>query len=158
MLLVEDYLVVGGAPFLAQHLPALLHCLRLPLGVDAGSAAGGGVAERGLGPVVRVMETLLVGYPEEGTRCVLVLVLVLGGLGFRSQCSPADHLHTTSISPTRALIDAGVHGRLLQQSLAPPPSSPSASAVSLAARVQFLSVLARSLLTAPTVFLPYLDR
>lgn len=33
MLLVEDYIVLGGSAFLQQHLPALLHCLRLTIGV-----------------------------------------------------------------------------------------------------------------------------
>lgn len=33
MLLFEDYIVLGGSAFLQQHLPALLHCLRLTLGV-----------------------------------------------------------------------------------------------------------------------------
>lgn len=68
MLLLEDYLVVGGAPFLGQHLPALLQCLCLALGV--GRSGSGGVTERGLGPVVRVVETFLVGFPEEASRYV----------------------------------------------------------------------------------------
>jgi hypothetical protein len=133
MLLLEDYIVVGNAAFLQEHSPSLLRCLRLALGVEGG--AGSGVAERGLPPVVRVMETLLVGFPEEGAR---------------------------------ALIAAGIHDRLLQQSLGPSTTAATAAsppggggggaAVSPAMRVQFLSVLARSLLTAPGVVFPYLQR
>lgn len=66
MLLLEDYLVVGGAPFLGQHLPSLLQCLCLALGV--GRSGSEGVTERGLGPVVRVVETFLIGFPEEASR------------------------------------------------------------------------------------------
>lgn len=71
--------------------------------------------------------------------------------------------HLPPLRPThRALVDAGVLDRLLQQSLVPSPSQspcpPNNSMYRAATKVQFLSVLGRSLLTAPGVFLPHLQR
>ncbi|KAM3573488.1 hypothetical protein VYU27_004531 [Nannochloropsis oceanica] len=138
MTLLEDYIVVLSisSPPLSSSIPQQQLCFS-PL-CDALSHSLQGVAPRGLVHVTRVMETFLIAFPEAGIRALINSNILSFLLDYSGLHSPPPPPSSSSQLPKR--LEEGEAGRRRDEGI----------------QVQYLSLIARALLTAPRVLLPLL--